>query len=192
MGWRIAPTPLKLPLPKRSERKVPPWGDLGYGTGAAESAAGFPNQTFRVSQRDQISAQGSHSLDSSTWSAIMEYRALLPVLSTFPDLRYDALLAGPFCYSLEKQRSALESQREHGAFIHQLIGFCNELLRRVQTSPAFLPSPSTLACWLQRPLRTQNFGTGQQAIEWTIDDRGLAGMSDLEGITVEYAHGTVF
>ncbi len=25
MGWRIAPTPLKLPLLKRSERKVPPW-----------------------------------------------------------------------------------------------------------------------------------------------------------------------
>jgi hypothetical protein len=25
MGWRIAPTPLKLPLLRRSERKVPPW-----------------------------------------------------------------------------------------------------------------------------------------------------------------------
>jgi 5-methylcytosine-specific restriction endonuclease McrBC regulatory subunit McrC len=31
-------------------------------------------------------------------------------------------------------------------------------------------------------LRTEHFVNGLQAIEWTIDERGLAGVSDLEGI----------
>ena len=106
----------------------------------------------------------------------------LSVPCTFPDLRDDRLLVGAIRYSLEKQRSALESQREHGGFVHQLIAFCNDLLRRVQNSPALLPSANTLASWLQRPMRTQHFLEGLQAIEWTIEDRGLAGVSDLEGI----------
>ncbi|MGA2687887.1 MAG: hypothetical protein ABSE85_07430, partial [Candidatus Korobacteraceae bacterium] len=106
----------------------------------------------------------------------------LSVPCTFPDLRDDRLLVGAIRYSLEKQRSALESQRENGGFVHQLIALCNELLRRVQHNPPFLPSPNTMASWLQRPLRIQHFRDGLQAIEWTIEDRGLAGVSDLEGI----------
>ena len=36
--------------------------------------------------------------------------------------------------------------------------------------------------WQQRPLRTENFRDGITAIEWTVEERGLAGLSDLEGI----------
>jgi 5-methylcytosine-specific restriction endonuclease McrBC regulatory subunit McrC len=39
-----------------------------------------------------------------------------------------------------------------------------------------------LGSWLQRPMRSEPFLNGLQAIEWTIDERGLAGLSDLEGI----------
>jgi hypothetical protein len=57
-----------------------------------------------------------------------------------------------------------------------------QLLRRVQSVPVYVPSSTTLSVWLQRPLRTDHFVSGLQAIEWTIDERGLAGLSDLEGI----------
>jgi len=36
--------------------------------------------------------------------------------------------------------------------------------------------------WLRRPMRTDSFIEGLQAIEWTVDERGLAGLSDLEGL----------
>jgi len=45
-----------------------------------------------------------------------------------------------------------------------------------------VPSSTTLGVWLQRPMRTDQFVSGLQAIEWTIEERGLAGLSDLEGI----------
>jgi len=39
MGWRIAPVALKLPLLKRSERRVPPLGNLVHGFEQTEGAA---------------------------------------------------------------------------------------------------------------------------------------------------------
>jgi len=77
---------------------------------------------------------------------------------------------------------ALETQKEHGAFVHRLIEFGQQLLRRVQTVPAYIPSSTMLIGWLQRLMRSEPFINGLQAIEWTIDERALAGLSDLEGI----------
>ena len=83
---------------------------------------------------------------------------------------------------VERQLRALNTQKEHGAFVHRLIEFGQELLCRVQTVAAYIPSPMTLGPGCKRPFRTEQFINGVQAIEWTIDERGLAGLSDREGI----------
>ena len=36
--------------------------------------------------------------------------------------------------------------------------------------------------WLRRPMRTYSFVEGLEAIDWTVEERGLAGLSHLEGI----------
>ena len=36
--------------------------------------------------------------------------------------------------------------------------------------------------WLRRPMRTDSFVEGLEAIDWTVEERGLAGLSDFEGI----------
>ncbi|MGH9629066.1 MAG: 5-methylcytosine restriction system specificity protein McrC, partial [Bryobacteraceae bacterium] len=107
---------------------------------------------------------------------------LLSIPCTFPDLREDRLLKGAIRHTVERQLRALETQKEHGAFVHRLIEFGQQLLRRVQAVPVFVPASTTLGVWLQRPMRTDQFVDGLQAIEWTIEERGLAGLSDLEGI----------
>ncbi|MGO9515693.1 MAG: 5-methylcytosine restriction system specificity protein McrC [Candidatus Korobacteraceae bacterium] len=181
MGWRIAPTPLKLPLLKRSERKVPLWVISCMVLVRLKALLDSLSRRFELVNENRSAPRGT-----VRWSQYatrnLATGQFLSVPCTFPDLRDDRLLVGAIRYSLEKQRSALESQRQHGSFVHQLIAFCNQLLRRVQHNPPFLPSPNTLASWLQRPLRIQYFREGLQAIEWTIEDRGLAGVSDLEGI----------
>ena len=181
MGWRVVPTPLKLPLLKRSERKVPPWVISCMVLARLKALLDSLSRRFELVNENRSAPRGT-----VCWSQYAtQYLATGQFLSepcTFPDLRDDRLLVGAIRYSLEKQRSALESQREHGGFVRQLIASCNELLRRVQHNPPFLPSPNMLASWRQRPLRFQSFREGLQAIEWTIEDRGLAGISDLEGI----------
>src|SRR5262249_5524712 len=112
----------------------------------------------------------------------LQHASFLSIPCTFPHLRDHRLLqsAGPF--TVARQLPALETPKEHGAFVHRLIEFGDALLRRVQSVPPYIPSSTTLGSWLQRPMRSEPFLNGLQAIEWTIDERGLAGLSDLEGI----------
>jgi len=181
MGWRIAPTPLKLPLLKRSERRVPPWVISCMVLARLQALLDSLIRRFELVTENRSAPRGRVCW-SQYATRYLPTGQFLSVPCTFPDLRDDRLLVGAIRYSLEKQRSALESQREQGGFVHQLIAFCDELLRRVQNNPPFLPPPNMLASWVQRPLRFQSFREGLQAIEWTIEDRGLAGLSDLEGI----------
>lgn len=100
----------------------------------------------------------------------------------FPDLREDRHVLGAIRCALEKQLASLESQRVHGSFVHRLIDFCAGLLQTVQHVPKYYPSASTLISWLRRPMTTTHLMDGVKAIEWTLEERGLAGVSDLEGI----------
>jgi hypothetical protein len=48
--------------------------------------------------------------------------------------------------------------------------------------PAREPSPLEFERWIRGPLQTDAYAHGIQAIEWTAQDRGLAGLSDLQGL----------
>jgi len=39
-----------------------------------------------------------------------------------------------------------------------------------------------MASWLERPLTSEHLIEGLEAIRWTVEDRGLAGTSDLDGL----------
>ncbi|MGC8794641.1 MAG: hypothetical protein ACP5U2_14755 [Bryobacteraceae bacterium] len=106
----------------------------------------------------------------------------LTVLCAFADLRDDRQLRAAIRYCLELEIRSLETQREHGAFIHLLIVWAERMRRTVLDAPPRAPSPLMLDAWLRRPLRTRPFVEGIEAIQWTLEERGLAGLSDLEGI----------
>ncbi len=181
MGWRISPTPLRLPLLRRSERRVPLWVLSSMILARLKALIDSLDRRFEIARETLLAPRGtvhwmeysSRSLASARW---------LSVPCSFPDLRDDRLLKGGIRYSLERQIRALETQKEHGSFVHRLIELGQQLLRRVQMVPTYVPSSSTLGAWLRRPMRTTQFMEGLQAIEWTVDERGLAGVSDLEGI----------
>ena len=39
-----------------------------------------------------------------------------------------------------------------------------------------------ILAWINRPLRLDTFREGIQAIDWTLEERGLAGLSDIQGL----------
>ncbi|MDY6826621.1 MAG: hypothetical protein SVV67_05520 [Bacillota bacterium] len=69
-----------------------------------------------------------------------------------------------------------------GLWFLQLIKLCRELLEQVQDVPALRPNQNKLNSWMFSRFHTEVFKSGIQAVEWTIDDRGLAGLSDLQGL----------
>lgn len=181
MGWRVIPTPLRLPLLRRSERRVPPWVLSFMILARLRVLRDSLDRRFELTTESRRVPRGTVN-----WAAYaarsLGHANFLSIPCTFPDLRDDRQLKGAIRYTVERQLRALETQKEHGAFVHLLIEFGLQLQRRVQTVPALVPSSTMLGGWLRGPMRTENLLNGIQAIEWTIDERGLAGLSDLEGI----------
>ncbi len=180
MGWLISPSPLKLPLLRRSERRVPLW------VLSCMVLVRFKGLLDRLDRRFEITADiRSAPKGRIEWTKYatrqMPRGDFLSVPCVFPDLRDDRDLKGAIRFAVEKQLRSLETQCEQGA-VHRLIAFAEALLSRVRGISARRPATGDLQTWLRRPLRTDVFVEGLQAIDWTVEDRGLAGLSDLEGI----------
>jgi hypothetical protein len=181
MGWRVSPTPLRLPLLLRSERRVPVWVMSFMILVRLKALLDSLDRRFELTNDTRRAPRGTvHWAEYARRS--IPTASFLSIPCTFPDLRDDRLLKGAVRHAVERQLRALETQKEHGAFVHRLIEFGQQLLSRVQTVAPYLPSPMVLGAWIQRPFRTEPFINGLQAIEWTIEERGLAGLSDREGI----------
>lgn len=181
MGWLISPTPLKLPLLKRSERRVPLWVLSYMVLTRFKALLDKLERRFEVTKETRSSPRGRIEWTEYVTREMPRGR-FLAVPCTFPDLRDDRLLKGAIRFAVEKQLRSLETQSGQGSFVHRLIAFAEALLQRVRDVAGRRPGVGEVQNWLRRPLRADAFLEGLQAVDWTIDERGLAGSSDLEGI----------
>jgi hypothetical protein len=181
MGWLISPSPLRLPLLKRSERRVPPWVLSFMVLARLKALLDRLERRFEIVREARPAPKGN--VDWTEYCTREMSRAkFLSVPCTFPDLRDDRQLKGAIRFTLEKQLRSLETQREQGSFVHRLISFAESLRLRVQAVASHRPGAQEVGRWMRRPLRNEVFTEGLQAIDWTVEERGLAGLSDLEGI----------
>lgn len=181
MGWKVTPSPLKLPMLRRSERRVPLWVLSSMILTRLNLLLDTIERRFEVVHEDVQAPRGRVDWATYATNRLPQGKALqLPC--AFPDLRDDRLLRGAVRYCVERQLQALETQRGYGAFVQQLIEFGMQVLARVRQVASVAPSRGTMEGWLQRPLRHEHFVEGIQGMRWTMDERGLAGMSDMEGI----------
>lgn len=181
MGWLISPTPLKLPLLKRSERRVPLWVLSFMVLARFKALLDRLDRRFEVITETRPAPKGR--IEWTQYATRQMPRGdFLAVPCTFPDLRDDRHLKGAIRFAVEKQLRSLETQCEQGAFVHRLIAFAESLLPQLRGVAARRPAMGEVQTWLRRPLRSEVFVDGMQAIDWTVEERGLAGLSDLDGI----------
>jgi hypothetical protein len=181
MGWRIVPAPLRLPLLKRSERRIPPWVISCMVLARLRALLARLDRRFELVQETCGAPRGSVQWEEYATRQVPRAR-LLEVPCRYPDLRDDRQLKGAIRLTLERQLRSLETQREQGAFVHRLILLGEQLLSDVRGVPLYAPARPVMEGWLRSPLHGDTWFDGLQAIEWTLDQRGLAGVSDLEGI----------
>lgn len=181
MGWRISPTPLRLPLLHRSERRVPIWVLSFMILTRLKALLDSLDRRFELVHQQRRAPRGRVQWTEYATKSLTK-ATLLSVPCTFPELREDRLLKGAIRYSVDRQLQALETQKQHGGFVRKLIEFAQQILQRVQEVSPYVPSATTFAGWLRRPMRRDRYLEGLQAIEWTVEERGLAGLSDLEGL----------
>src|SRR5207248_7083628 len=82
----------------------------------------------------------------------------------------------------QKHLASLAGQRTAGVFVLRLVEICTGLLDKVRDVASRIPDPREIDAWLRGSLKADVFRAGLEAVQWTVDDRGLAGLSDLQGL----------
>lgn len=181
MGWRVIPTPLRLPLLPGSERKIPLWVLSTIILFRLRALLNGLDRRFELTTAHLLAPRGT--VDWQRYAIEQLPRAqFLQVPCQFPDLRDDQDLKAAIHFTLRKQLASLNTQRHAGPLVMQLIELCISLLEKVHSVPARQPSPNMLLAWTTKSVQTNVFREGLQAVEWTIDNRGLAGLADLRGL----------
>lgn len=181
MGWRVAPTPLRLPLMRRSERRVPPWVLSFLVLARLRTFVEDLERRFEMSEATLRAPKGQVAWGEYATRGMARGR-FLEVPCRYSDLRDDRRMKGAIRYAVERQLRSLETQREQGAFVHRLVAMGEEILQGVRDVPAVQPTAREMDGWIHRPLRKESWVEGLQAIDWTMEERGLAGLSDLDGL----------
>jgi 5-methylcytosine-specific restriction endonuclease McrBC regulatory subunit McrC len=181
MGWLISPSPLRLPLLRRSERRVPPWVLSFMVLARIKALLDRLERRFETTTETRSAPKGRIEWTEYATRQIARGN-FLSVPCSFPDLCADSNLKGAIRFAIEKQLRSIQTQVEQGNFVHRLIELAETLLARVRDVSSRHPTYGEVQTWLRQPLRSEIFADGLQAVEWTIEDRGLAGASDLAGI----------
>jgi hypothetical protein len=180
-GFRVVPELLPLPNLPQSERRVPPWVLSSIVLARLRKLLDSLQRRFAVIDADLRAPRGSVQWATYATKRIPHARAL-SVPCTFPDLRDDEELRAAVLWVVRRHRDALLGQSSAGLVVRRLLQICDELLARLAGVQAQLPSPNLNKRWQRQPFASRVFREGLQAIDWTVDERGLAGLSDLSGL----------
>lgn len=183
MGWKVIPAPVDLPLLPRSSRKVPQWVISTVVLFRIKDLLDGLDRRFEYSEEVLPAPRGQVNWQRYATTMVPRMQ-FLSVPCRFPDLRDDQDLMAAIHFTLSSHLRGLEHQRQGGVAVLRLIDLCQELLTRVAGIPPREPNPKQIAEWLHGSgaLRIATFAKGIQAIEWTVEERGLAGLSDLQGL----------
>lgn len=181
MGWRVVPRPLRLPLLRRSERRVPPWVISLMVLERLETLLRQLQRRFDFKEDVLPAPKGTIRWNDYVNRHLAAGRADR-VPCRYPDLRDDSHLKGMIRWTAEIQARSLSTQVEHGGFVHQLLERAQGLIEKVRDVAPVRPAPTLTERFARLPLRSEILMEGLEAIEWTAEERGLAGVCDLEGI----------
>lgn len=180
-GFRIVPDLLPLPALPQSERSVPPWVLSSVVLMRLRSLLDSLRRRFVVAQADLQAPRGQ--VDWATYAtARFPLGRALDIPCRFPDLRDDEQVRAAIHWVVRRHRDALLGQAAAGLVVRRLLAMCDLLLTRVSGTPPHRPASNVRSAWSRGAINSRVFREGVEAIDWTIDERGLAGLSDLSGL----------
>lgn len=180
-GFRVVPELLPLPDLVQSERRVPPWVLSSVVLARLKSLLDSLQRRFTMTEADLGAPKGQVDWERYT-SARLPLGRALEVPCRFPDLRDDEEIRSAIHWVVRRHREALLGQAAAGLVVRRLLELCDLLLSRLTGAPPKLPSPGARSAWGRAKTPARVFREGIQAIEWTVDERGLAGLAELSGL----------
>jgi len=189
-GFRI--TPEILPFPRmvpNSERQIPAWVLSATVLMRVEALLKQSVRKFEMNSELLHAPKGQVNWGhyaTKHW-AQGQY---LSIPCRFPDLLVDTKLHGVMHWTVLRHQDALRTQRGRHIAVFHLLQRCDALLAQLrqyaprQPTPGWQPATSNAF--------TDVFRKGLEAINWTVDERGLGGTSDLAGLPWRMDMATFF
>lgn len=182
MGWKVVPELQALPMLPSSAREIPRWVMSSVIIHRLEYLIHHLVRRFESVERELSAPRGK--VNWTVYAAKKVPRMqFLNVPCRFSELRADQQMLSAIHYVLRQQISALNAQKgQGGTAALSLIKKCEELKRAVQDVPPREPTPRMLQMWISGRQTNKLVHQGIEAIEWSIENRGLAGLSPLQGL----------
>jgi hypothetical protein len=183
-GFRVTPELLPLPTLPQSERAVPPWVLASVVLARVEALLLSMTRRFVVTRAVLPAPRGQ--IDVGRWATEGLARGRpLAVPCAFPDLRDDERLRAAIHWVVRRQVAGLRGAAAVGSTntLRPLLDRCERILSAVGGTPAVRPASSDREQWSREPLRSKVFRDGLEAIGWTADETGLAGLAETSGLS---------
>ena len=182
-GWAASPNFLELPLVPGSARHVPPWVLAGPVLYRLQALLNAVTRGYAVREEVRQSPRGrviwpryiSESLTKGAWDR-------LPC--RFPDLAIDPDIRSSIRWAVERVRSELVSvggSEQVGAALILLASRLLNLLADVR--PQKPRSDQLQRFFRNKALIDTALLQGLQAIGWVVDERGLGGGQEMDGLS---------
>lgn len=182
MGFRTVPQLLPLSLSPQSERQIPAWLMTSIILPRIRLMLNFIQRRFETTSQTLKAPRGSVLWNQYAVNHIALGRAD-QVPCVFPDLRDDREIRAALKWVVQHHKNSLMGQRKHGRVVHDLLRECDFLLSKLWGVMPLEPRGPLISRLQQRvAINKKVFRDGLQAIEWTTEERGLAGMSELSGL----------
>ncbi len=180
-GWKILPDILNLPQLKISERRVPPWVLSSVILGRLDKLIRQLDRRFEMDEVYRSKPKGTVSWVDYAQKQVSKGR-FLNFKCRYPELQENRELKSVVHFALKKQRQSLETQRDAGVYVLQLIDYCNQLIQKVSDCAPKQPNILQLQNLGSSLMQAKAIERGLEAVVWTSENKGLAGLGDLSGL----------
>jgi len=192
VGWSAAPEVLHFPLVPGSARDVPPWVLAGPILHAFADLLGKTTRGFRAAEQTREMPRGR--IDWKRYCNRQIPRGQLHRLPCiFPVLGPDQTLLSFVHWGLQCVLRSLLPYVMTDPIARRLSAFGESLAALVKDFPTRQPSHSQLDSLLRGSgLPSEALRNGVQCLGWLVDERGLAGLNQTDGLAWRLAMHDLF
>ncbi len=182
IGWAATPRILEMPLVPGSAREVPTWVLAGPILRRLEKLLQDMRRGFNMQEEVRQTPRGQ-ILWQRYITTHVTHGAFHQLPCRYPDLEYDRLLKAYLRWGFEQVFHSLMSYAALDVIARQLAEKTQTLILQVQDVTPRAPDRHTLQQILQSVgIPSDVLRNGLQALGWIVDERGLAGEADIDGL----------
>ncbi len=183
IGWSASPQLLKYPLVPGSAREIPPWVLAGPIIRRISALLKEIRRGFRMHEEVRQIPRGQ--ILWKRYCTTLMTRGMFHLLPCrFPELGPDLLLLSYLRWGLERVRISLSVFAPIDVIARQLLEFSDVILQDLRDVPSKVPDHRSFnQLRLQISMPSSVLREGLEALEWILDERGLGGLSETDGLS---------